>query len=130
LVDSEMIRHAKVIKVNGAGTYDYDDHLAVEEPLEIQLEWRQPEVVTKSLAVTMRTPGNDEELAAGFLFTEGIIKNPEQLKSVGSAGSNKILVTLAGHESPVLQKAERNFYTTSSCGVCGKSSMEAIETFS
>jgi FdhD protein len=80
----------------------------------------------------MRTPGNDEELAVGFLFTEGIIQNKKQVEEVNTLlpGSNQVLVSLCESEQPTLQGAERNFYTTSSCGVCGKSSIDAIRTAS
>lgn len=108
-----------------------DDTLAVEEPLEIQLLFGSKENrIKKSISVTMRTPGNDEELGVGFLFTEGIIQNREQVCEVKQVtfSENKILVTLCENEMPVLQNSERNFYTTSSCGVCGKSSIEAIRT--
>src|SRR5205823_4562985 len=74
---------------------------------------------------------NDEELALGFLLTEGIIRHQRQIaKTYISFNENKVLVTLNEHEEPMLQKAERNFYTTSSCGVCGKASIEAIRTVS
>jgi FdhD protein len=80
----------------------------------------------------MRTPGCDRELAVGFLFTEGIIKNRSQVLDVQPVpfAENKIMVKLVANESPSLQKSERNFYTTSSCGVCGKTSIEAIRTVS
>lgn len=93
----------------------------------------------------MRTPGDDAELAAGFLFTEGIVKAPEQIKQIRHCGlkigmqkgtldraaalnSNTILVDLADASAVDLKKLERHFYTTSSCGVCGKSSIEALRT--
>ena len=80
----------------------------------------------------MRTPGHDMELAAGFLFTEGIIRASNDILFIEqeSADSNKILFALQDNVDPALQKTERNFYTTSSCGVCGKSSIEAIKTIS
>lgn len=78
----------------------------------------------------MRTPGNDAELATGFLFTEGIIQDYSQVASVnvGAAGNNTVLVTLTADTRPVLQQSDRNFYMTSSCGVCGKASIDAIRT--
>ncbi|MGZ5219998.1 MAG: formate dehydrogenase accessory sulfurtransferase FdhD, partial [Chitinophagaceae bacterium] len=86
----------------------------------------------KSISVTMRTPGNDIELAAGFLFTEGIVRNNKEIKFVkqDAINRNKVLVALQENINPNIQKSERNFYTTSSCGVCGKSSIEAIRTLS
>ncbi len=111
------------------------DLLAREEPLEIRLEFG-PENDRQSirLAVTMRTPGNDPELVRGFLFTEGIIDEPEELLNVRycedvkeEEKENVVRAFLAPHVAfdPSLQ--QRNFYTTSSCGVCGKSSIEAVE---
>jgi FdhD protein len=110
-----------------------NDYLAVEEPLEIQLLYGSKDNrIRKSISVTMRTPGNDEELGVGFLFTESIIQKRNQVSEVSLASDteNKVLITLCENEIPLLQKAERNFYTTSSCGVCGKSSIEAIRTTS
>jgi len=127
------IAHIKVKRVRAGNLVDDDDELAVEEPLEIQLSYgNSVEPRQKSISVTMRTPGCDRELAVGFLFTEGIIKNRSQVSDVQPVAfaENKIVVTLVANESPRLQKSERNFYTTSSCGVCGKSSIEAIRTLS
>ncbi len=122
-----------VKKVAGNQLTDADDFVAVEEPLEMQLSY----VVnnrrsTKSISVTMRTPGNDEELSAGFLFTEGIISSYSQVESitVSPIRENIAVVSLQEDVVPELQKTERNFYTTSSCGVCGKSSIDAIKTVS
>src|SRR5207253_2258274 len=86
----------------------------------------------KNIAVTMRTPGNDEELAAGFLFTEGIIKNKQAIDAINqlSFDENRTLVTLNEGIQPVLVNVSRNFYSTSSCGVCGKASIEAIRVIS
>ena len=105
------------------------DQLAVEEPLQIQLLYGSSgNERQKNLSVTMRTPGNDEELAAGFLYTEGIIRNNTQLTRIiaGASGENTVLAILKGNYIPDLQSGERNFYVTSSCGVCGKSSIDAI----
>ncbi len=101
-----------------------DDFLAAEEPLEIRVQGRP-------LTVTMRTPGNDCELAAGFLWTEGIIDRPEQIASLREpepgegASGNVVQVEL---KQRLLQPADlqRNFFAASSCGICGKASIEAI----
>ncbi len=91
------------------------DLLAVEEPLEIRVNGRP-------LSITMRTPGNDGELAAGFLFTEGIVAKRGDVLAV-ECGENRVSLTLAdGVDTGVA----RNFYTTSSCGVCGKASIESL----
>ena len=124
---------ARVIKITSNDIADMDDLLVVEEPLEIQLQYGSAENrVQKSISVTMRTPGHDIELAAGFLFTEGIIKRAADILFVEQErpDNNKLLFALQDNVVPGIQKAERNFYTTSSCGVCGKSSIDAIKTVS
>ena len=113
-----------------------DDILVAEEPLEIRLghgplddrkEFR--------LSVTMRTPGNDEELALGFLYTEGIIGDPAQVVRVAycedvkeEERGNVVRAELRPEVDVDAAKWQRNFYTTSSCGVCGKSSIDAVRT--
>jgi FdhD protein len=114
------------------------DAIAIEEPLEIRLEYGPAgERKVQNISVTMRTPGNDAELAAGFLFTEGIIKNASDIQQIAHCfiacaenRENVIQVTLDNNVIPHLQNTERNFYTTSSCGVCGKGSINAIRTVS
>jgi FdhD protein len=106
----------------------------MEEPLEIRLGF--PDKTHKAVSITMRTPGEDFELAAGFLFTEGILKTAEQIAQIRHCGlpdkdkniQNTILVELKENIDIDLKRLERNFYTTSSCGVCGKSSIEALRT--
>lgn len=129
----DSVKHISIKKVSKNNIVDAEDLLAVEEPLEIQVKYNlDGNQSKKSISVTMRTPGNDEELAVGFLFTEGIIKDKNQVEKVNSDlfDENKVLVTLAENVTPKLQTSERNFYTTSSCGVCGKSSIDAIITVS
>lgn len=107
------------------------DFLAVEEPLEIRLEYGPAENrVTRNLSVTMRTPGDDEDLTAGFLFTEGIVRHPDDLVSVRhlDAFGNVALASLHPDLKFEIKKLERHFYTTSSCGVCGKTSINAVKT--
>lgn len=126
----ESIAHIKIKKIKAGSLTEADDDLAVEEPLEIQLTWNNgTDYLLKNVSVTMRTPGHDNELAAGFLFTEGIIEHIDQIKHIQAQG-NTVLVTLAESAVPHLQQAERNFYTTSSCGVCGKTGINAIRTVS
>ncbi|MCF0054119.1 formate dehydrogenase accessory sulfurtransferase FdhD [Dyadobacter sp. CY356] len=129
----DSVKHINIKKVSINGIVDAEDQLAVEEPLEIRINYDlDGEQTKKSISVTMRTPGNDEELAVGFLFTEGIIKDRNQVTNIKSDlfDDNKVTVTLAENVTPKLQTSERNFYTTSSCGVCGKSSIDAIKTVS
>jgi FdhD protein len=122
--------HIKIKKISSGKLTEAEDDLAVEEPLEIQLAWQDaPGYTQKNISVTMRTPGHDEELAAGFLFTEGIVQHIDQIKHI-QAGNNTALITMAPGAVPNLQQADRNFYTTSSCGVCGKTGIDAIKTVS
>ncbi len=130
LIGKNRVERFSIKKISIDQWVDAEDHLAVEAPLEIQLSYGAIEKTQITISVTMRTPGHDEELAIGFLFTEGILQIAEQIASVKSFAENRILIALHDHINPSLQKAERNFYTTSSCGVCGKSSIDAIRTVS
>jgi FdhD protein len=123
-----------VVKVTlGEGTRRRPDSLAVEEPLEIR-------VAGTPLAVTMRTPGQDVELALGFLISEGIVASGDEFRSAihcggpGTGGTentyNVLDVSLAPGVALPTDAQSRNFYTTSSCGVCGKASIDAVETVS
>ncbi len=125
------VGEARVTVVEGAASTTRRDRLATEEPLEIRAAGPGQEPV--SVAVTMRTPGADMELAAGFLFTEGLVELADEIAQIRYCGLevpeeqryNIVTVHLRRpFDSGVLQ---RNFYATSSCGVCGKASIEAIE---
>lgn len=120
----------EIIKIKGDISYPVADFLATEEPLEIRISFGDvTQRAQRNVSVTMRTPGNDFELATGFLFTEGIIKNGAEIQSIKNCNSeNVIKVELKEDVEVELNKLERNFYTTSSCGVCGKSSIEAVKT--
>ncbi len=127
------VAYIRMKKVSANELLDVDDELAVEEPLEINVRYDSIGIpVQKCISITMRTPGNDEELGVGFLFTEGIIQKREEVSEVSAIPfvDNKVLITLSKNKQPLLQNAERNFYTTSSCGVCGKSGIDAIRTAS
>ena len=127
-----------VTSISDHGSHEKCDYVAMEEPLEIRLEYGSfDNRVVQNVAVTMRTPGNDFELAAGFLFTEGIVKNAADIKNIehcfiacAENKTNVIQVSLQEGIIPYLANASRNFYTTSSCGVCGKGSIAAIRTVS
>lgn len=122
----------KVKRIIGDNWIECDDLLVIEEPLEIRLQHGPTEGrVQNNISVTMRTPGNDKELALGFLFTEGIIRNFGDVKMVieEAQGPNILLVILKENIKALLPQ-NRNFYATSSCGVCGKASIEAITTVS
>ena len=115
-------------KYKGDTQWEASDLLAVEEPLEIRLEYGpSAQRVTKNLSVTMRTPGADEDLATGFLFTEGIVRQSSDLVGVRTLGENIVLVSLQPDFDFEMGKLERHFYTSSSCGVCGKTSLDAVK---
>lgn len=118
-----------VLRLSANGELRRPDALAAEEPLEIRVDGR-------ALAVTMRTPGHDVELAHGFLLTEGVIGDVADVStarycdSVGPDGRNTYNVldlALAEGVPPPETGVERNFYTTSSCGVCGKAALDAVK---
>jgi FdhD protein len=113
-----------------------DDSVATEEPMEIRLVYGPSDQrAMRSLSVTMRTPGNDAELAAGFLFSEGILNCPTQIESTefrgvdetGRPTDNIVRVNLQPDVQVDFKQLQRNFFTTSSCGVCGKASLESLE---
>jgi FdhD protein len=128
------IAKTEITKVTGQLASQSSDYLVVEEPLEIRLGFSKNGARhQKPISVTMRTPGHDEELALGFLFTEGIIKSIEQISTFSrppvrwkEARENVLLVELHDDVAVDLGRLERNFYTSSSCGVCGKASIEAV----
>ena len=110
------------------------DSVAVEEPLEVRLEVPDGGGVREHpVSVTMRTPGDDFELAAGFLFTEGVVSDPgafgdvRYCRSVEPQEFNVVTASLRDREAFDASSLTRNFYVTSSCGVCGKASLEAVE---
>jgi FdhD protein len=116
-------------KINSQGVFGIVDAVAVEEPLEIQLEYSSAKgKIRKSIAVTMRTPSDDKELSAGFLFTEGIISSGKKIVKIEHTITDKniVIVSLLENVVPVLKNSARNFYSTSSCGICGKASIEAV----
>jgi len=126
----------KVIKFNSNKFEDIEDLISVEEPLEISLKFKENNKwVNQNLSITMRTPGDDQDLVKGFLFNEQIIQNLNEINSIKSFGEkvgqyniqNKILATLDNAENVNISKIKRDFLTNSSCGVCGKSSLDALE---
>lgn len=126
-------RRVRVLRVVGEAASAADDVLAAEEPLEIRLVHHAGgKAVERSLSITMRTPGHDLELATGFLLTEGVITSADQLAGLKACGPvvdglrNTVKAELKPGVSVDAVRLERHFYTTSSCGVCGKSSLEAL----
>ena len=125
-----------VVRFQGNDRNKVTDRVAIEEPLEIRVDFvASGERSVRSLSITMRTPGHDEELAAGFLMSEGLVRSARDIESIRACGpesgahdgNNVVKVRLADHATIAWPNVERNFYATSSCGVCGKASLEALE---
>src|SRR5580700_7826042 len=124
-----MLNLTKVSEWDDGHFHRKDDYLAAEEPLEIR-------VGSEPLSVTMRTPGHDLELAAGFLFTEGIVTAGDQIVSlqhvasdhgVGDSG-NLVQAELVPEVVPDFAKMQRHFFAASSCGICGKASIDSVRS--
>jgi FdhD protein len=122
----DEVREHQAIRWSGDETSERIEKLAVEEPLEIRLAGRR-------FTLTMRTPGHDEELAAGFLFAEGFINDASELDEIrrvrgrkGAAEPNAIDIILNVPADGLRARLKRNFVMSSSCGVCGKTSIESI----
>ena len=123
--DPGLLTQTRSIR-RGPGSVDSDDEIVVEEPLEIRVEAR-------AIAVTMRTPGHDLELAAGFLFTEGILDGADDLQAIahlaGDREANTVVARVAGGVEAHLQaieRAARELYASSACGICGKASLDRV----
>jgi FdhD protein len=126
----------KVLKFKSNKFEEIDDLISIEEPLEISIKFKdQDKWVNQILSITMRTPGHDKDLVRGFLFNEQIVQNIGHIESIKSFGAkvgqykiqNKILATLNNSQNVNITKIKRDFLTNSSCGVCGKSSLDALE---
>jgi FdhD protein len=110
----------KIIRRKRDGALEYlPDELTIEEPLEIRIG-------RKTIATTMRTPGHDEELGAGFLLSEAIVRNRDQIASLSSGSDNRVIVDLADSVKVKLSSTQRLGTISSSCGLCGKTSLDAI----
>ena len=126
----------KVLKYNSGKFENIEDLISIEEPLEISIKFKENnDWIKRILSITMRTPGDDKDLVRGFLFNEQLIKNIKDIDTIESFGDevgqyniqNKILATLNNSENINISKIKRDFITNSSCGVCGKSSLDALE---
>jgi len=126
----------KVLTFSSNSFDDIEALVSIEEPLEISLKFKnQDQWVTQNLSITMKTTGHDEDLVRGFLFNEQIVKNISHIDTIESYGEkvgqyniqNKILATLNNSQNINISKIKRDFLTNSSCGVCGKSSLDALE---
>ena len=125
-----------VLKYKSNNLNNIEDLVSIEEPLEISIKFKYEEIwIQKIISITMRTPGNDEDLVRGFLFNEKIIEKNDFIEKIESIGEyvgeyklqNKIVATLNDSENVDIDKIKRNFLTNSSCGVCGKTSLDSLE---
>ena len=125
----------KVLKFKSNKFENIEDLVSIEEPLEISLRFKeQDKWINQNLSITMRTPGNDEDLVRGFLFNEQIIQNIKDIDTIESYGDkvgqyniqNKILASLNNSQNVNISKIKKDFLTNSSCGDCGKSSLDAL----
>ncbi len=125
-----------ISKFNNSNIQELKDSVSVEEPLEMRLKFKNNNNwETQNISITMRTPGNDEDLVRGFLFNERIIDNLNQIESIEKKGNdvgdynikNVIEATINNTNNLDIGKLKRNFLTNSSCGVCGKTSLDSIE---
>jgi len=125
-----------VTKLKNNFTEEIKDSVSVEEPLEMNLRYKNNgKWFTENISITMRTPGNDEDLISGFLFNERIIENINQIENIEKQGDdvgdynlkNIIQATINNIQNLEIGKLKRNFLTNSSCGVCGKTSLDSIE---
>ncbi len=126
----------KILKYKSQNTSKVEDLVSIEEPLEISIKFKENDTFhKKTISITMRTPGNDSDLVKGFLFNERIIEDIKHIEKIESIGKkvgqyklqNKILVTLNNSKNVDIDKIKRNFLTNSSCGVCGKTSLDSLE---
>ena len=125
-----------ITKLKGSIKEEVQDHVSVEEPLEMSLKFKKDDKWNiENISITMRTPGNDEDLVSGFLFNERIIENINEIEKVEKKGEtvgdynlqNKIEATINNTKNLDIGKIKKNFITNSSCGVCGKTSLDSIE---
>jgi len=131
-----MSSEYKVFKFKSNNLDNFYDHISIEEPLEIIIKYKDKEIwVEKTISVTMRTPGDDEDLVRGFLFNEKVVEKIDYIEKIETTGQtseqyglkNKITITINNSDNIDIDKIKRNFLTNSSCGVCGKSSLDALE---
>ena len=131
-----MNSNYKVLKFESNVLNEFDDQISIEEPLEIILKYKDKKTwVEKTISITMRTPGHDEDLVRGFLFNERVVEQINHIDNIELVGDpvgqyklkNKAVATINNSENIDIDKIKRNFLTNSSCGVCGKTSLDSLE---
>jgi len=131
-----MNSNYKILKFRSGNSKELNDQISIEEPLEIILKYKNKENwIESTISITMRTPGDDEDLVYGFLFNERVIEKIDYIKNIELSGEkvgqyklkNKAIATINNSENIDIDKIKRNFLTNSSCGVCGKTSLDTLE---
>ena len=131
-----MNSNYKVLKFKSNNSKEINDQVSIEEPLEIIIKYKDKDNwIKNTISITMRTPGDDEDLVRGFLFSERVVEKIDYIKSIELSGEavgkyklrNKAVVTINNSENIDIDKIKRNFLTNSSCGVCGKTSLDSLE---
>jgi FdhD protein len=131
-----MNSNYKVLKFESKVLNEFDDQISIEEPLEVILKYKDKKTwVEKTISITMRTPGHDEDLVRGFLFNERVVEQINHIDNIELVGDpvgqyklkNKAVATINNSENIDIDKIKRNFLTNSSCGVCGKTSLDSLE---
>ena len=131
-----MNSNYKVLKFKSNNSKEINDQVSIEEPLEIIIKYKDKDNwIENTISITMRTPGDDEDLVRGFLFSERVVEKIDYIKSIELSGEavgkyklrNKAVVTINNSENIDIDKIKRNFLTNSSCGVCGKTSLDSLE---
>jgi FdhD protein len=131
-----MNSNYKVLKYESKVLNEFDDQISIEEPLEVILKYKDKKTwVEKTISITMRTPGHDEDLVRGFLFNERVVEQINHIDNIELVGDtvgqyklkNKAVATINNSENIDIDKIKRNFLTNSSCGVCGKTSLDSLE---
>ena len=131
-----MNSNYKVLKYESKVLNEFDDQISIEEPLEIILKYKDKKTwVEKTISITMRTPGHDEDLVRGFLFNERVVEQINHIDNIELVGDpvgqyklkNKAVASINNSENIDIDKIKRNFLTNSSCGVCGKTSLDSLE---
>ncbi|MDA9687603.1 formate dehydrogenase accessory sulfurtransferase FdhD [Candidatus Pelagibacter sp.] len=126
----------KVLKFRSKASNEVNDEVSIEEPLEIIIKYKNKNSWSEvTISITMRTPGDDKDLVRGFLFNERVIEKIDYIENIEESGKpvgqyklkNKIIVTINNSENIDIDKIKRNFLTNSSCGVCGKTSLDSLE---
>jgi FdhD protein len=128
VLNGRMVASVEVQRSCDGAMLRVEDAVAIEEPLEIRLAYElQGRRVVKPISITMRTPGADAELAAGFLVGEGLLRESGEILSAETPAPNQVVLELRNGAEVEIERLQRNFYTTSSCGICGRASLDALQ---